>query len=61
VDATLKLVAPAAGALLRSRGRVVNAGKLLTVCAADVFAVDGAGGETLCATLLGTARNVKPA
>ena len=46
---------------VHQRGRVVSAGKLLTVCAADVFAVDAAGKETLCATLLGTARNIKPA
>ncbi|WP_395056241.1 PaaI family thioesterase [Polaromonas sp.] len=59
VDATLKLVAPAQGALLRARGRVLNAGKLLTVCAADVYAVNADGEETLCATLLGTARNVQ--
>jgi uncharacterized protein (TIGR00369 family) len=57
VDATLKLVAPAKGTLLRARGRVVHAGKLLTICAADVFAVSDSGQETLCATLLGTARN----
>lgn len=61
VDATLKLVAPAVGTALRARGRVVSAGKLLTVCAADVFAVDADGNETLCATLLGSARNIKPA
>jgi acyl-coenzyme A thioesterase PaaI-like protein len=60
IDATLKLLAPAAGQLLRARGRVVDAGKLLTVCAADVFAVDAAGAETLCATWLGTARNIAP-
>ena len=29
--------------------------------AADVFAVDGSGQETLCATLLATARNIEPA
>lgn len=58
VDATLKLIAPAQGALLRARGRVVSAGRSLTVCAADVFAVNPAGEETLCATLLGTARNI---
>ena len=58
VDATLKLVAPAKGALLRARGRVVHSGKLLTICAADVFAVSASGQETLCATLLGTARNI---
>jgi acyl-coenzyme A thioesterase PaaI-like protein len=57
VDATLKIVAPAIGSHLVARGRVVSASHLLTVCAADVFAVDG-GSETLCATLLGTARNI---
>ncbi len=60
VDATLKLVAPAQGVLLRARGRVLSAGKLLTVCAADVYAVSAAGDETLCATLLGSARNIQP-
>jgi len=35
----------------------VHAAKLLTVCAAEVYAVEG-GRETLCATLLGTARNI---
>lgn len=61
VDTSLKLVAPAVGRVVRARGRVVSAGKLLTVCAADVFAVDAEGAETLCATLLGTARNIRPA
>ena len=58
IDATLKLVAPARGRSLRARGRVVDAGRLLTVCAADVFAVTDDGEEVLCATLLGTARNI---
>ena len=58
VDATLKLLAPAQGVLLRARGRVISAGRLLTVCAADVYAVASDGKETLCATLLGTARNI---
>ncbi len=57
IDATLKIVAPALGSHLVARGRVVSASRLLTVCAADVFAVDN-GTETLCATLLGTARNI---
>lgn len=60
VDATLKLLGPARGRCLRARGRVVDAGRLLTVCAADVYAVDEAGGERLCATLLATARNIEP-
>lgn len=58
VDATLKLMAPAKGVALRARGRVIDAGKMLTVCAADVYAVAANGEETLCATLLGTARNI---
>jgi acyl-coenzyme A thioesterase PaaI-like protein len=58
VDATLKLIAPAKGVTLRARGRVIDAAKLLTVCAADVYAVAANGDETLCATLLGTARNI---
>ncbi len=60
VDATLKLIAPARGSHLVARGRVVKAARLLTVCAADVFAVRD-GEETLCATLLGTARNIDTA
>jgi acyl-coenzyme A thioesterase PaaI-like protein len=60
IDATLKLVAPALGTHLVARGRVVKASRLLTVCAADVFAVSD-GVETLCATLLGTARNIDTA
>lgn len=59
VDAQVKLLAPARGTCLRARGRVVHAGRTLTVCAADVFAVAESGGETLCATLLATARNVE--
>ena len=60
IDATLKLVAPAIGTHLLARGRVVSAAKWLTVCAAEVYAVHD-GVETLCATLLGTARNIDAA
>jgi uncharacterized protein (TIGR00369 family) len=58
IDGTLKLFAPARGSHLRARGRVVDAGRLLTVCAAEVYAVRD-GQESLCATLLGTARNIE--
>ena len=61
VDAHVKLLAPARGTCLRARGRVVDAGRTLTVCAADVYAVAESGDETLCATLLATARNVEGA
>ena len=59
IDATLKLVAPAVGARLRSHGRVIHSSRLLTLCAADVFAVDEQEQEKLCATLLGTTRNIE--
>ncbi|MDB5874948.1 MAG: phenylacetic acid degradation-like protein [Ramlibacter sp.] len=58
IDATIKLVGPARGRALRARGRVIDAGRLLTVCAADVYAVGEDGAESLCATWLGTARNI---
>ena len=57
VDASVKFVAPARGTHIVARGRVVQPGKTLSVCAADVFAVDAEGREQLCATWLGTARN----
>lgn len=60
IDDTLKILAPARGSQLVARGRVVHAARLLTVCAAEVFAVDD-GNETLCATWLGTARNIDTA
>lgn len=57
IDCTLKIVGPANGEKLIARGRVVNAGKLITVCAAEVYSVRD-GIETLCATALATARNI---
>lgn len=57
VDGTIKIVAPASGTHLRAVGTVVDAGRMLTTCRADVFAV-GADGERLCGTWLGTARNI---
>ena len=59
IDAQIKLLAPARGERLVACGRVVQASRLLTVCAADVFA-EQAGRRTLCATLLGSARNFDP-
>ena len=61
VDAHVKLLAPARGTCLRARGRVVDAGRTLTVCSADVYAVAASGEETLAATLLATARNAEGA
>ncbi|MBY8857390.1 AMP-binding protein [Nocardia sp. CA2R105] len=58
IDYTVKILAPAKGATVVARGRVVNPGALLTVAAAEVFSVEPEG-ETLCATALVTMRNVK--
>lgn len=43
-----------------ARGWVVHTASLLTICAADVFAVNG-DKDTLCSTLLGTACKLAPA
>ena len=59
IDCTLKIVAPANGEKLIARGKVVNAGKLITLSSADVYSVRD-GQETLCATALATARNIEP-
>jgi acyl-coenzyme A thioesterase PaaI-like protein len=45
-------VAPAQGDFFLARGRVLRAGRRLTVCQADVFAIGGA--ESLVATMLST-------
>lgn len=59
IDGTLKLLAPARGDHLLARGRVLQAGKALSACAAEVYAVDAHGVQTLCASWLGSARNVE--
>ncbi|WDD92377.1 PaaI family thioesterase [Burkholderia sp. FERM BP-3421] len=57
IDCTLKIVGPANGTMLRARGYVIDAGKLMTVAEARVYSCRD-GEETLCATLLATARNL---
>ncbi len=53
VEYKLNLVAPADGERLIARGHVVRAGRTLTVCRGEVFALrDGA--ETLCAAAMQT-------
>lgn len=56
VDYTLKLLAPAVGEKLIARGRVLKAGRTLSVAAADVFSVLN-GEEAFCASALATVRN----
>lgn len=58
VDYTVKILAPAKGERVVARGRVVDAGRTLTVATADLYSVSGSE-ETLCATALVTLRNLK--
>lgn len=61
IDGTVKLFGPARGNTLRARGRVISAGRLLTTCAADIYAIADDGTVAACATWLGTARNQEQA
>lgn len=62
IDFTVKMTAPAQGEKLRAKGRVLQAGRVNSVGAADIYAVSGER-ETLCGTVLATTRNfeMKPA
>jgi uncharacterized protein (TIGR00369 family) len=54
----VNLVAPAAGEVVIARGRVLKAGRTLTVAKGDAFAVKG-GEEKLVATMLATLMTVR--
>lgn len=54
----LNLVAPAAGDLIVARGRVVKAGRTLSLCQAEVFAVSD-GQEKLVALMTATMMTVR--
>ena len=58
VEFKINLLSPALGERFVARGRVVRAGRNLTVCAGDVFAVD-AGASKLVASMLGTMMAVR--
>lgn len=58
VEFKINLLAPARGESLRAHGRIVRAGRNLTVCTGDVFASDG-GEEKLVATMLATMMSVR--
>jgi uncharacterized protein (TIGR00369 family) len=53
VEFKVNLLAPARGERIVARGRVVRAGRTLTVCTAEAWAVEG-DRETLVAVLQGT-------
>jgi uncharacterized protein (TIGR00369 family) len=58
IDYTVKIVARAKGEKLIARGRVIKPSQVMTVAAADVYAVNGSD-EKLCATAFVTMRNIK--
>ena len=53
VEFKINFIAPAKGERVIARGRVTKSGRTLSVCAGDVFAMNG-GTETLIATMLAT-------
>jgi uncharacterized protein (TIGR00369 family) len=53
VEFKINLLAPAQGESFRAEGRVLRPGRTLTVCRADVFAIQG-DVSTLIATMLST-------
>ena len=57
VEFKLNLLSPAAGERFAARARVVRAGRNLTVCAGDVYALKD-GGEKVVATMLATMMKV---
>ena len=62
VELKVNLLAPAAGEVFVARAQVKKAGRTLTVCTADAFAING-GKEKTVATMLATimAVPIKPA
>ena len=60
VEFKVNLLSPAAGDRLQARGRVLRAGRMITVCASDVFALVG-DEEKHVATMLATIISVPSA
>ncbi len=54
IEYKINLVAPAIGDKLVARGRVIRAGRTITVCSGDVFALNGQAEEKLIANMLAT-------
>jgi uncharacterized protein (TIGR00369 family) len=59
VEFKLNLLSPAAGERFVARARVVRAGRNITVCSGDVFALKGGGEEKVVATMLATMMTVR--
>ena len=59
VEFKLNLLSPAAGESFVARARVVRAGRNITVCSGDLFALRGGGEEKPVATMLATMMTVR--
>src|SRR5687768_8316906 len=59
IEFKLNLLSPAAGDSFVARARVVRAGRNVTVCAGDLFALKGGGVEKAVATMLATMMTVR--
>jgi uncharacterized protein (TIGR00369 family) len=59
IEYKVNLLAPARGSVFLARGRVLRAGRTVTVCAGDVLAVQADGQETAIATMLATMMAVR--
>ena len=58
IEFKLNLLSPAAGESFVARARVVRAGRNITVCAGDLFALRGGGEEKPVAAMLATMMKV---
>lgn len=58
VEFKLNLLSPAAGRSFAARARVVRAGRNITVCAGDLYALKEGGAEKIVATMLATMMKV---
>ncbi|HEX8338700.1 MAG TPA: PaaI family thioesterase [Pyrinomonadaceae bacterium] len=58
VEFKLNLLSPAAGSGFVARARVVRAGRNVTVCAGDLYALGEGGAEKIVATMLATMMKV---
>jgi uncharacterized protein (TIGR00369 family) len=59
IEFKLNLLSPAAGESFVARARVVRAGRNITVCTGDVYALKVGGEEKLVATMLATMMTVR--
>jgi uncharacterized protein (TIGR00369 family) len=59
IEFKLNLLSPARGARFIARARVKRAGRNVTVCTGDLYALDGGASEKTVATMLATMMTVK--